>query len=142
MDNEPLWLPPTTERRSSLAISALLGSPQQAPRSRPQTGTGTGTGTGAGAGGASSIPNLSLVPELPAPGVYPPQPYGYVQSQSQSQSQGDSQRNDNQAQGQGAESMKVEQNGQIPQDAGAVGAGLEGKADATGVRPVSGGSQA
>ena len=34
---EPLWLPPTTERRSSLAISALLGSPQQVPRSRPVT---------------------------------------------------------------------------------------------------------
>jgi hypothetical protein len=34
---DPLWLPPTTERRSSLAISALLGSPQHAPRSRPST---------------------------------------------------------------------------------------------------------
>jgi len=34
---EPLWLPPATERRSSLAISALLGSPQQVPRSRPST---------------------------------------------------------------------------------------------------------
>ena len=34
---DALWLPPTTERRSSLAISALLGSPQQVPRSRPST---------------------------------------------------------------------------------------------------------
>ncbi len=34
---DALWLPPASERRSSLAISALLGSPQQAPRSRPQT---------------------------------------------------------------------------------------------------------
>ena len=34
---DTLWLPPTTERRSSLAISALLGSPQQVPRSRPST---------------------------------------------------------------------------------------------------------
>ena len=35
--NDPTWFPPTTERRSSLAISALLGSPQQVPRSRPST---------------------------------------------------------------------------------------------------------
>ena len=34
---DALWLPPTSERRSSLAISALLGSPHQAPRSRPAT---------------------------------------------------------------------------------------------------------
>lgn len=34
---DSLWLPPASERRSSLAISALLGSPQQAPRSRPAT---------------------------------------------------------------------------------------------------------
>lgn len=34
---DPLWLPPASERRSSLAISALLGSPQAAPRSRPST---------------------------------------------------------------------------------------------------------
>ncbi|WVR03711.1 hypothetical protein IAU60_000706 [Kwoniella sp. DSM 27419] len=31
------WLPPASERRSSLAISALLGSPQQSSRSRPVT---------------------------------------------------------------------------------------------------------
>ncbi|KAK4686175.1 hypothetical protein P7C73_g3966, partial [Tremellales sp. Uapishka_1] len=31
------WLPPVAERRSSLAISALLGSPQQNVRSRPAT---------------------------------------------------------------------------------------------------------
>jgi len=37
MAQEPLWLPPSSERRSSLAISALLGSPQQVPRSRPTT---------------------------------------------------------------------------------------------------------
>ncbi|ORX35267.1 hypothetical protein BD324DRAFT_609533 [Kockovaella imperatae] len=36
-DQDSLWLPPVTERRSSLAISALLGSPQQVPRSRPGT---------------------------------------------------------------------------------------------------------
>ena len=35
---DALWLPPTSERRSSLAIAALLGSPEQVPRSRPQTG--------------------------------------------------------------------------------------------------------
>lgn len=35
----PLWLPPATERRQSLAISALLGSPQNEARtSRPPTG--------------------------------------------------------------------------------------------------------
>ncbi|KAK8861687.1 hypothetical protein IAR55_002510 [Kwoniella newhampshirensis] len=34
---ESSWLPPVTERRSSLAISALLGSPQQHSRSRPVT---------------------------------------------------------------------------------------------------------
>ncbi|WRT65821.1 uncharacterized protein IL334_002770 [Kwoniella shivajii] len=37
---DPSWLPPTTERRSSLAISALLGSPQQPSRSRPVTAGG------------------------------------------------------------------------------------------------------
>ncbi|WWC60456.1 uncharacterized protein I303_103028 [Kwoniella dejecticola CBS 10117] len=40
---DPSWLPPTTERRSSLAISALLGSPQQASRSRPATAGGADT---------------------------------------------------------------------------------------------------
>jgi hypothetical protein len=37
---EQLWLPPASERRSSLAISALLGSPTQDThgRSRPTTG--------------------------------------------------------------------------------------------------------
>lgn len=39
----PLWLPPAAERRSSLAISALLGSPQHDTRtsSRPPTGDGS-----------------------------------------------------------------------------------------------------
>ncbi|ORY29781.1 hypothetical protein BCR39DRAFT_505372 [Naematelia encephala] len=32
------WLPPVSERRSSLAISALLGSPQQGHKARPETG--------------------------------------------------------------------------------------------------------
>ncbi|WVF65875.1 hypothetical protein IAT40_000612 [Kwoniella sp. CBS 6097] len=34
---DPTWLPPASERRSSLAISALLGSPHQTSRSRPVT---------------------------------------------------------------------------------------------------------
>ncbi|WWC88038.1 uncharacterized protein L201_002941 [Kwoniella dendrophila CBS 6074] len=37
---DPSWLPPAAERRSSLAISALLGSPQQSSRSRPATAGG------------------------------------------------------------------------------------------------------
>jgi hypothetical protein len=65
--SEPLWLPPTTERRSSLAISALLGSPRQAPR--------------------SGLDDLG-VPPLPSAtegATYPPQPYPYHPS---SQEQG------------------------------------------------------
>lgn len=56
-DDDALWFPPTTERRSSLAISALLGSPQadnnHKPRmpwdggsvtNAPETGAGNGGG--------------------------------------------------------------------------------------------------
>ncbi|WVO14680.1 hypothetical protein L204_102317 [Cryptococcus depauperatus] len=37
---DPSWLPPATERRGSLAISALLGSPPRHARSRPQNAEG------------------------------------------------------------------------------------------------------
>ena len=65
--SEPLWLPPASERRSSLAISALLGSPRQAPR--------------------SGLDDLGI-PPLPSAtegATYPPQPYPYHPS---SQDQG------------------------------------------------------
>lgn len=55
---DPLWLPPATERRSSLAISALLGSPTLPSRPRP-------------AGDASGVPSAT------EGATYPPQPYPY-----------------------------------------------------------------
>lgn len=53
-DDDQLWFPPTTERRSSLAISALLGSPQEDHKPRlPWDGNimGGNQGQGAGTGG-------------------------------------------------------------------------------------------
>jgi hypothetical protein len=67
-NSEPLWLPPTSERRSSLAISALLGSPRQAPR--------------------QGLDDLGIppVPSATEGATYPPQPYPYHPS-SQDQGQ-------------------------------------------------------
>lgn len=42
--HDPNWLPATSERRGSLAISALLGSPPKTMRSRPSTADGGAAG--------------------------------------------------------------------------------------------------
>lgn len=58
---DALWLPPTTERRPSLAISALLGSPQPTLKSPP----------------------TDQHPYIPVQGAsYPPQPYPSAEAQA------------------------------------------------------------
>lgn len=57
-DDDQLWFPPTTERRSSLAISALLGSPvleHAKPRMGLEVGQALGGGGGAGTGPAGEM---------------------------------------------------------------------------------------
>ncbi|WWC96820.1 hypothetical protein V866_003695 [Kwoniella sp. B9012] len=71
---DPSWLPPTTERRSSLAISALLGSPQQPSRSRPATAGGANEGYDHAQAAYQASQAFSQPPQPEASQSLPPTP--------------------------------------------------------------------